>query len=275
MGPRERCAAELPARCSTYKPLWEGARGLGTVSPMGISRTLSHPGLGATVLFLVTIALSPPASAASAEERVDHRTEEALAMDAHPVRGKELYVEYCSRCHGAKGQGNADKVIPALAGQRFTYLVRQLANFAGAERESRTMHGVAIQPAINDPQNWVNIAAYLSRLAPPADTQIGSGEATLLGRGIFHEQCASCHGVDASGDHDGFVPSLRHQHYAYLDRQMHKLADGYRHNADADLVRFMRSFDARDMRGTADYLSRLRGPGKIRNTMRQDGVVVN
>lgn len=242
---------------------------------MDIARILGHLGLGAAVPFLLAMALSPPASAASAEERVDHRTQEALTMDAHPVRGKELYSEYCSRCHGGAGQGDSGKVIPALAGQRFNYLVRQLANFAGAERESSTMHGVAIQPAIDDPQEWVNIAAYLNRLSPPTDAQIGPGKAMQLGRGIFHEQCASCHGADASGDQDGFVPSLRHQHYAYLDEQMHKLADGYRHNADEDLVRFMRSFDDRDMRGTADYLSRLQGPGKIRNTMRQDGVVVN
>ncbi len=242
---------------------------------MGIARTISYLGLGATALFLVTISVGFPAAADSAEERVDHRTQEALAMDAHPVRGKELYSEYCSRCHGGAGQGNAIKVIPALAGQRFTYLVRQLANFAGAERESSTMHGVAIQPAINDPQEWVNITAYLNRLAPQTDTQMGSGKAVQLGRGIFHEQCASCHGTDASGDRDGFVPSLRHQHYAYLDKQMHKLADGFRHNADEDLVRFMRSLDERDMSSTADYLSRLRGPGKIRETMRQDGVVVN
>lgn len=242
---------------------------------MGIIRIPSHLNLCATVLSLVTILLSPPASAATAEERVDHRTQEALAMDAHPVRGKELYSEYCSRCHGGEGQGNAGKVIPALAGQRFTYLVRQLANFAGAERESSAMHGVAIQPAIDDPQGWVDIAAYLNRLTPQTATQIGSGKAMQLGRGIFHEQCASCHGADASGDQAGFVPSLRHQHYAYLDKQMHKLADGYRHNVDEDLVRFMGSFDERDMRGTADYLSRLQGPGKIRKTMRQDGVVVN
>jgi cytochrome c553 len=241
---------------------------------MGIARTPLYVGLGAGVLFLVTIVLGRPANAASAEERVDHRTQEALAMDAHPVRGKALYSEYCSRCHGGAGQGNAGQVVPALAGQRFTYLVRQLANFAGAERESSAMHGVVIQQAINDPQEWVNIAAYLNRLAPPIDAQIGPGKALQLGRGIFHEQCASCHGADASGDQDGFVPSLRHQHYAYLDQQMHKLADGYRHNADEDLVRFMGGFDERDMRGTADYLSRIQGSGKIRTTMRQDGVVV-
>jgi hypothetical protein len=37
----------------------------------------------------------------------------------------------------------------------------------------------------------------------------------------------------------------------------------------------MRSFDERDMRGTADYLSRLKGPGTVRKSMRDDGVVVN
>ncbi len=56
---------------------------------------------------------------------------------------------------------------------------------------------------------------------------------------------------------------------------MHNLAEGYRHNVDAELVLFMRSFDERDMRGTADYLSRLKGPSAVGKTMRQDGVVVN
>ena len=206
---------------------------------------------------------------------MDRRTQAALAMDAHPMRGEEFYAQYCSRCHGAAGQGDAVKVVPALAGQRFAYLVRQLANFAGAERESPTMHSVAIQPAINEPQRWVDIAAYLNRLRPPADNQRGTGEVPHLGRGIFHDQCASCHGTDAGGDKEGFIPSLRHQHYGYLVGQMRKLSGGYRHNMDEDLVRFMRSFDERDIRSTADYLSRLRGPGTVRATMRQDGVVVN
>jgi cytochrome c553 len=81
--------------------------------------------------------------------------------------------------------------------------------------------------------------------------------------------------LDASGDADGFVPSLRHQHYAYLNTQMHKLAQGHRHNVDEDLVLFLKSFDDRDMRATADYLSRLTGAGASRKKMRDDGVVVD
>jgi len=153
--------------------------------------------------------------------------------------------------------------------------VRQLANFAGAEREGPFMHDIATQPAIDEPQSWVDLASYLNRLAPSTDNQWGAGEAVPLGRGIFHEQCVSCHGQDAGGDKEGFVPSLRHQHYGYLNKQMHRLAEGSRHNVDEDLVLFMRSFDERDMRATADYLSRLQGAGTVRKIMRQDGVVVN
>ena len=54
-----------------------------------------------------------------------------------------------------------------------------------------------------------------------------------------------------------------------------KLAEGNRHNVDEDLVRFLRSFDDEDVRATADYLSRLRGPGHVHKTMRPDGTVVD
>ncbi len=230
---------------------------------------------GPIATFVLALALAQPGLAATAEERVDHRTQAALAMDAHPTRGAELFAQYCGRCHGERALGDASKLIPALAGQRFVYLVRQLANFAGSQRDSTTMHGVATQPAIDGPQHWVDIAAYLNRLPPSTQHQVGAGDAVNLGRGIYHEQCASCHGADASGDKEGYVPTLRHQHYGYLEKQMHNLAAGYRHNVDEELVLFMRSFDERDMRGTADFLSRLQGPDKAPKIMREDGVVVN
>ncbi|MGA3159160.1 MAG: c-type cytochrome, partial [Steroidobacteraceae bacterium] len=182
---------------------------------------------------------------------------------------------YCSGCHGDRAFGDPKKDVPALAGQRFAYLVRQLANFAAGERESTSMHSVVTQQAINDPQHWVDIAAYVNHLEPSPQKQTGNGEAAALGSGIFHEQCATCHGADATGDRAGWVPSLRQQNYGYLDKQMHKLAAGYRHNIDENLVLFMHSLDERDMEGTADYLSRLKGPGKVRSVVRPDGIAVN
>jgi cytochrome c553 len=212
---------------------------------------------------------------ATAEEQVDRQTRAALSMDAHPDRGAKAFAHHCSGCHGARAGGDAARNIPMLAGQRYAYLIRQLANFAGGERDSSTMHGVVAQAQLRQPQAWVDIASYLNAIAVIGAADTGSGGGTGLGHGIFHEQCASCHGADAGGDADGFVPSLRHQHFGYLKIQMKKLAAGYRHNADPDLVLFLRSFDDRDIDATADYLSRLKGPAQDRKRMRDDGVVVD
>ena len=79
---------------------------------------------------------------------------------------------------------------------------------------------------IADPQVWNNIAAYLNRLPATGVVQTGDGTAVALGRGIFREQCASCHRTDAGGDKEGFVPSLRNQRYQYLVGELHRLSAG-------------------------------------------------
>jgi cytochrome c553 len=213
--------------------------------------------------------------AGASEEAVDRATQTALALDAHPDRGGLLFSQYCAHCHGSEAQGNASRAIPALAGQRFNYLVRQLANFTGLERESNTMHGVLSQIELRAPQTWVDLAAFLNKAPAVHHAQRGEGTYLTLGRAFFHEQCASCHRADGHGDADGFVPSLRNQHYSYLVAQMHKLGEWRRHNVDEDLVRFLHGFDDEEMSATADYLSRLRGPGAVRKVMRGDGVVVD
>lgn len=222
----------------------------------------------------VWVAFSAVAARAS-EESVDRATKFALSLDAHPDRGGAQFARYCMRCHGPQAQGNAARAIPALAAQRFAYLVRQLADFAGGERDSDTMHRVVSQQEMRAPQTWVDIASFLNRLPRSGRAQSGEGARLALGRAIFREQCASCHAGDAHGDDDGFVPSLRDQHYTYLLGQMHKLGQGFRHNVDENLGRFLGNFADEDMRATADYLSRLRGPGAVHPVMRLDGVVVD
>jgi cytochrome c553 len=41
-------------------------------------------------------------------------------------RGKSLYKETCSECHGENGEGKAAKYYPRIQGQHFSYLQRQL-----------------------------------------------------------------------------------------------------------------------------------------------------
>jgi cytochrome c553 len=220
---------------------------------------------------MALLSLPSPAS----EESVDRKTQAALSLDAHPDRGADLFARRCARCHGTAAQGNAARIIPALAGQRFKYLVRQLADFAGSERESDAMHGVTSQQEMRSPQAWVDVAAYLNAAPMSHRAQTGSGAQVQLGRAIFSVECASCHSADAHGDPEGFVPAMRNQHYSYLMAQLHKLGEGYRHNVDENLVLFIKSLDDEDLSATADYLSRLQGPGAVHRVMRDDGVVVD
>lgn len=71
------------------------------------------------------------------------------------------------------------------------------------------------------------------------------------------------------------MPSLRGQRYPYLVSQLHRLARGDRHNADEDLIRFIKSFDEREILAVSDYLSRLRGAAAEEKSMRNDGSVVD
>jgi cytochrome c553 len=244
--------------------------------------TASHPATAAyigTMTLALWLALGPlcmgqPVSAAP-DEHVDRMTQKALKADTHIERGSELFDRYCARCHGEHGLGDANQGVPALAGQRFAYLIRQLANFTGDERDSSTMHGVVRDQEIRNPQSWADIAGYLNHSTVASPSQPGPADDLKLGRTIFQEQCAACHGADAGGDVDGFVPSLRHQHYMYLLLQMHKLASGYRHNVDEGLLLFLRGFDDREMSATASYLSRLQGARQDRKQLREDGIAVD
>jgi cytochrome c553 len=222
---------------------------------------------------IMSLAAIHPAWAS--EESVDVATRLALSMDAHPKAGGRLFAKNCSSCHGGDAGGEPSLNTPALAGQRFAYVVRQLANFAGAERDSGEMHKVVSKAALRQPQAWVDIAAWVNAQPVNGTAQTGNGAHLGLGEGIFREQCASCHKQDARGDDDGFVPSLRAQHYGYLVNQIHDLASGRRHNLDENLMRFFRSLEDQDIAAVADYLSRLKGAGVERKKMRDDGTVVD
>jgi len=226
------------------------------------------------VLFAASSSLVSQAARPS-EQAVDHATQQALELDAHPKRGAIEFRHSCARCHGAEAQGDPDHAIPALAGQRFRYIVRQLANFSGGERDSAIMQRVVAHTGVREPQSWVDIAAYLNNVKVSGPAQPGDGARVDLGQGIFEKQCASCHRADAHGDEEGFIPSLRNQHYTYLVTQLQKLAEGSRHNVDEDLVRFWRGLDDEDVRATADYLSRLSGQGRVHKVLRSDGTAVD
>jgi len=242
---------------------------------MNVSGRFSHQYGRAALIIAGALAASALSPSEASEDAADRRTQDALAMDAHPDSGHAPFARYCSSCHGVGAQGDAARLIPGLAGQRFNYLVRQIADFGSAERDNGTMYHVVANQGFAEPQMWVDVASYLSRLAPPVTPRIGNGIGEDRGRSIFRRECATCHGSDASGDDDGFVPSLRNQDHHYLANQLHRVADGHRHNVDQRLVIFMRNFDDKDVGPVADYLSGLHGPAKSHERMLNNGAVVD
>jgi len=209
--------------------------------------------------------------ALASPERVDELIKTALQLEPDLARGEHLYREHCKSCHGARALGYAPKLIPALAGQRRSYLIKQLADFAELERAATQMHVVVARSEVSEPQDWADLTAYLNQLPVTSMPETGNGEMVALGEAAYQQWCASCHGEDGRGDDDGFVPSLRNQHYAYLLQQMRALAASHRSNVEADLVLFIDSLDADEMRGIADYISRMRGPVRDRSKLRDDG----
>lgn len=206
---------------------------------------------------------------------VDEKIRNALQLDQNPARGKQLYEANCAQCHGQRGLGSASRVVPSLAGQRRAYLVKQLADFSELERESRAMHAVVSKPELADEQTWADLSGFLNSLPRSSFPQTGDGRDLELGEAIYQEQCSSCHQEDGRGDDDGFIPSVRDQHYSYLARQMRSISSWHRLNVDADLVRFLDSFDTEEAVAVADYLSRMRGAVQDRDRLNDDGTTNN
>ena len=48
--------------------------------------------------------------------------------------GEHFYKKECAGCHGERGFGDAEGLIPPLAGQRSQYLLRQIQNFRSSDR---------------------------------------------------------------------------------------------------------------------------------------------
>lgn len=225
-------------------------------------------------LLACILAWLPLPSASAAPTRADQQIRTALQLEHNVARGEKLYRQHCSQCHGPEALGSASEVIPSLAGQRKAYVVKQLADFTELDREGSDMHRVVARPSLSEPQVWADIAGYLNGLAPLRFPQTGDGTGVELGEAIFHEQCASCHEDDARGDDDGFVPSLRDQHYSYLTRQIRSIGAWHRLNVDPDFARFLESLDTEELTAVADYLSRMRGPTRDRARLNDDGTIV-
>lgn len=181
---------------------------------------------------------------------------EVLASPVDTARGGQLF-RGCAACHGGNGAGSMDGLVPAIAGQHFRVLVRQLVDYRYSKRWDPRMETVARGHLLPDVAAIASVATYISQMPRPPVLGLGDGENVAYGGQVYARSCASCHGVSGQGEADKGIPRIAGQHYAYLLRQLYDAVDHRRPNFSSDHVRLLKSFQYADFVGVSDYIARL------------------
>jgi cytochrome c553 len=169
------------------------------------------------------------------------------------IQGEALFAN-CAACHGPDGAGVSDGSVPAIAGQHFRVIVRQLVDYRHDKRWDLRMEHFTDEHRLKGAQDIADVAAFVSQLALTHASDHGSGENLAHGGKVYARLCASCHGVAAQGDER--YPRLAGQHYEYLLRQMHDAVESRRPKFSPEHIRLLEHFELADLTGVADYLSR-------------------
>ena len=188
--------------------------------------------------------------------RANQEYNKALALKPDVANGLAIYRE-CAACHQPEGWGSTTGSVPQIAGQHANVVIKQLADFRTGNRDSALMIPYASVESIGGAQALANVAAYISTLEISVVNGQGSGSDLELGKGLYQEHCADCHGASGEGNNDILAPRIQAQHYKYLLRQFQSIRDGKRRNANAEMVALIQQFDDRQMEAVLDYASRL------------------
>jgi cytochrome c553 len=186
----------------------------------------------------------------------DANLSSALGKTPNETRGQRIYEQQCQQCHQPGATGSAAQKAPALAGQQYEYLVKQIVDFLDLERANSTMHQQLARSGLNNATSIADVVGYVANLPRNLAPQQGPGTALAQGKSIYDGYCASCHGRTAEGVGDLWVPNLRGQHYSYLVEQMLGMAMAQRANISEDLHRMFTTYSTEEFQAVADYLTR-------------------
>lgn len=82
--------------------------------------------------------------------------------------GKKLYQDNCVKCHGDKGEGNAEKFYPRLQGQHYQYMLRQFEWIRDGKRRNANPEMVKQIKGFTD-KDMKAVIDYTARLKPPPE----------------------------------------------------------------------------------------------------------
>jgi cytochrome c553 len=214
----------------------------------------------ARLVALTLLALQSVAWAQAPDARVERDREftEGAWLEPDLEHGRELF-QTCAACHGPDGRGTEDGEIPAIAGQHGSVLLKQITDFRHDQRWNERMQNFTDRHHLEGAQDLTDVAAYISYLPrfPATAKGIGNGSALGVGASVYFQKCERCHGPLGQGDLLWRRPRLAGQHYAYLLRQLQETAADKRPGMDRAHVDMLQGVSADEMRGVADYLSRV------------------
>jgi len=148
--------------------------------------------LGLAVIGVMYASLTGPGSQAAASA--------PPPLQQNVARGRFLFEQSCSSCHGLDAQGTAQG--PSLVGAGAAAVNFQMstgrmpAKEPGAEMDRR--------PVVFSPKDIDAIASYVASLGggPPVPTEAQAspvGANPGLGQQMFNANCAACHNFDGAG----------------------------------------------------------------------------
>jgi len=88
--------------------------------------------------------------------------------------GAKLFADNCVRCHGEKGEGNAEKYFPRLEGQHYEYLLRQYRWIKEGKRRNANPDMVEQIKNFTD-KDTMAVLDYVSRLKAPPEMMAPKG----------------------------------------------------------------------------------------------------
>jgi cytochrome c553 len=192
-------------------------------------------------VLVVLGALAAPARAAEVHE-VPAVASPGNTAEATAILGAKLLV--CNTCHGADGMPRQAST-PVIWGQQEAYLLKQMHDFQGGDRNSEVMSWMAtaltpeevgLAAAYFAKKNWPARVARAAAASPPAAVAV----------------CQVCHQQNFAGG--AAAPRLAGQSYEYLIDAMRRYAEGERKN-NTDMMRIMQAISPADREAMARYIS--------------------
>lgn len=205
------------------------------------------------IVIPLLLGLPPPAEAVPVAQR---EFDWVLKRTPDLKRGAKIY-DTCAACHGKDGEGVSDGTVPAIGGQHFTVVAKQLVDFRTGFRADPRMKHFSDVRFLAISQDIADVAAYISQLPVPERKVPTPNGTSVRGATLYAKECARCHGESGQGNADALAPRLAAQHADYLIRQLVDTQAGYRETMKDAHLGLLEDRSAAEVAEIAGYLSAL------------------